>query len=633
MARALIVTLLAAVACGANAAEVFRYTENNNDGDNVALGFPVPQPQDAALPGDYFRSYDFLLARHQAMALDNDEIESHVIGETRKGEDIWAYVLGDDDGVTAEYGMPEGAVLINGGIHAREWQSPESVSFLMEHLAAIRNDDGVGRYLADNLNVIVIPVLNVDGFRQTQRHWDRVTDSVQIPRDGRMRRKNMFHPSGSTVDTDLESADDNLHGVDLNRNNRHGFGLNGGSETDPESLIYHGDAPASETEIRALQAAAALGPESQLRMYTDAHSFSQLYFVPQTGDSARDAYTRYLVRLKANASRIGYAVVPESPGTPIGTTADYFAYTFNIPSWTLELEPRNSGAVQYGSAGVSHDGFILPESEVARMREDSLGMHLAGLYAQAGPPAVVAVEIRDAATDEIRYAARWRHDNDNARTLIVADDRALVSGRTYVAQVRFDKPMVDIDAQKMGAGTDGLSARLFLAGLDPGAQDTIVALNDSEPEWLENADDSHRYRGDTLRVTFGVDDTFAGATRVALAIDAVDFNGTALDADPATPAVWRNGSFDRHDSFPGDGNVSSAFGGVDCNFRPFVADDADASAPAPNDGDCAFWKDARAAAGQDTKDALLARISGGGALSPWFVLFGLLLRPRRRRMA
>ena len=95
------------------------------------------------------------------------------------------------------------------------------------------------------------------------------------------------HANG-LVDTDLGNTADNFLGVDLNRNNLHGFGQNGGSSSDPISLVHHGLTIASEPEIAALQAAAALGPASQLRLFVDVHSFSQIYFTPLTGNARRD---------------------------------------------------------------------------------------------------------------------------------------------------------------------------------------------------------------------------------------------------------------------------------------------------------------------------------------------------------
>ena len=109
------------------------------------------------------------------------------------GRTIWAYRLGDDDLLTVD-GLPEPATLTNGGIHAREWQSPETVTGIMELFALHEDDNHFYDYLRDNVNMIVIPSLNIDGFMQTQRYptlnylQSDPNDPDISPRDGRMRR-------------------------------------------------------------------------------------------------------------------------------------------------------------------------------------------------------------------------------------------------------------------------------------------------------------------------------------------------------------------------------------------------------------------------------------------------------------
>ena len=46
----------------------FTYTESDNSGNNIALGYPVPTPVDSLTPVDGFRSYNSLNLRHQQLA-------------------------------------------------------------------------------------------------------------------------------------------------------------------------------------------------------------------------------------------------------------------------------------------------------------------------------------------------------------------------------------------------------------------------------------------------------------------------------------------------------------------------------------------------------------------------------------
>ena len=90
--------------------------------------------------------------------------------------------------------------------------------------------------------------------------------------------------------------------------------------------------------IAALQLAATLAPLSRLRLYSDTHSFSQVYFAPTTDNARRNSITAQLGMRMTAASMRGYAFRPDPPGSPgMGTTADYFAFTHSVPSWTMEL--------------------------------------------------------------------------------------------------------------------------------------------------------------------------------------------------------------------------------------------------------------------------------------------------------
>ena len=456
---------------------VLIYTESDNTGNNVALGYPPPVPVDSLTPVDGFRSYASLFARHQDLLTMHDEVAGQVVGQTLAGRDIWAYRLSDPDATTAD-GFAEGAVLVNGGIHAREWQTPEAVTGLMEAIVDGKADGGFGQYLVENLNMVLVPVNNIDGFLQTQRFPVSTTADREEPRDGRMRRKNMRNPeTQGTVDEDITTVADNFFGIDLNRNSAAGFGQANGSSSSVTSLIYRGTTAASEPEIRALQAATALAPASRLRLYSDTHSFGQVYLAPTTGNSRRNAITAALASRMRAASMRAYAFEADPAGSAgIGTTADHFAFTFAVPSWTLELEPANGGQDYGGLATHGHSGFVLPDSEVARMRADVARMYLLGFYRQAGPPAALAAQIRDRDSGDVVYDASWQVSSPTTRSLTTGTNVALVPGRNYRLWVAFNKPMRIRDAsgavvpyrgQTSGAGVGTVTLEFpALAGQD-----------------------------------------------------------------------------------------------------------------------------------------------------------------------
>ncbi|MEM7054304.1 MAG: M14 family zinc carboxypeptidase [Pseudomonadota bacterium] len=279
--------------------QVFTYTENTGPGNRIALGYRVPIPQDSAIPFDGFRSYQSLHARHQDLMLQHDFIQGEIVGQTITGRDIWAYVLSDVDNNTANAGA-ESSALINGGLHAREWASPELTTGLIEAWADNAGDRHLYDYLIDNVHFTVLPVNNVDGFLQTQRYPSQVLigqdPSVESwPRDGRMRRKNMRN-----ADEFLQTVGDHLGGIDLNRNNSPFWASSSSSSSNPNSLTYHGNAPFSEPETRALLAAAELALDDRLRWYQDSHSFTQVFFSKLTGNTQRNGIQSRLLITYSN---------------------------------------------------------------------------------------------------------------------------------------------------------------------------------------------------------------------------------------------------------------------------------------------------------------------------------------------
>ncbi len=399
----------------------------HEQGGPLALGYQVPIPVDVAEPFDGFRTYQGLQDQLQSIDLDNPWINAEQVGSTHKQRPIWAYVLGDENN-RSPYGQTEAAMMVNGGIHAREWQSPETVTGIIELFHQNSHDQGLYQYLLENSTIITIPVLNVDGFLQTQRYPKSNWYSESIgPRDGRMRRKNLRN-----TDETLSTKSDYLNGVDLNRNNPPYWASSTSSSSNSTSIVYHGPAAQSEPEIQALLSAADLVAASQLRIYTDLHSFSQVHFANRSFNNDLNILQS---RVLANFSRHHKALpgaknyVDRSnftrPGFGIGSTDEYFQNTYQIPAWTLETEPSNTlspdahpelpgFSADYGGIVTNgHSGFIVPDSAIRRIREQLAQSFAVAWYTQAGPPAIMQYRIIDAETDTIVIDAAWDPDRDD----------------------------------------------------------------------------------------------------------------------------------------------------------------------------------------------------------------------------
>lgn len=616
----------ALLAAGSAAAQLLTFTETTSGPGLVPLGYPVPVPVESQTPVAGFRSYATLLARLDSLALDSAHIRGSDVGQTLAARPIRAYVLSDDDALTAE-GFAEPAALVSGTVHAREWASPEVVSELVEHYARNEGDTGLVRYLRENLNLVTLPVLNVDGFLQTQRYPTQALQTEfpgdpqpaqqtaeppeyrNYPRDGRFRRKTM-----RGVDEILCAANDpacpvadGMRGVDVNRNHTPFFGSNNQNSALEGSLLHRGSGAGSEPESQALYAAGALGPESRLRLFIDVHSFSRVYFGAETGNARRDAQARTLAGVMARATGRSYPYLPSAAGSGIGSSDEHYGNRLQIPAYTLEIEPDGGGASAYGGFGYHHDGFVLPDNQIGRVREELLRATLAGVYRMAGPPVLLGATLTRSSDGAAVFAAQ-RPRSGSGRGLSVSRGLALQAGTDYRLRLDFSKPMrtrnLEAAVVQFPGQSVSLAPAIAIEGLDVGGTAFRHDLATPVDGWQGTG---LRYVDDRYELTFRLPATvpLAGARRINLRVETTDFTGLALDADPATVADWSAGWSGYEDAA---GRTTTDTGGPDRTLR--LVDDG--SPLFPGNG---------AAGG-----------GGGGALS-WLALAlpGLLALARRRR--
>jgi len=582
MKRLPLLTLSAVLVAGPLHAQVLtEWVESKLPGDTtkIALGYPVPIPVDTPEPFDGFRTYAGLHMRHQDLAVTTPYVHPEQVGVTHHGRTIWAYRLGDDDLLTVD-GLPEPATLTNGGIHAREWQTPEVVTGILELIALHEPDHHLYDYLRDNVNMIVIPSLNIDGFMQTQRYpslnylQSDLDDPDFSPRDGRMRRKNMLN-----TDEDLYTTYDHLNGVDLNRNNAPYWATNPARSSDnPQSLVHHGTAPASEPETQALDSAGHLGPIERLRAYTDVHSFGMNSYWVRTNYYRLAAETERVQRVFSNhyrafpeANWYSYPSLSQAPYMQgIGSTDEYFADTYHIPAWGLEVEPGINGSVEYGGTGENgHDGFILPESEIRRVREHLAQSFAAVYYHQSGPPSLHALRLIDANTGALVIDAEWDTVDNQSRSLYQKQLQPLQFEHRYHAWLAFDKPMRwRQDGQVVPFPGQPDSTLDLETAVRTNGNPMTASIESAD--WLDQAggapDGYMRYRDDAVKVTF----TFpadennlalvTGQQDAVLALNTTGMTGRHTDANPATIPDWENGFWVRYENTLG---TESDLGGTD----------------------------------------------------------------------
>ncbi|XP_059483527.1 carboxypeptidase B-like [Neocloeon triangulifer] len=142
------------------------------------------------------------------------------------------------------------AVFIDGGIHAREWISPASVTYIIKEL--VENREKYSSFV-DKVDFYIVPLINVDGYEYSHT------------RD-RLWRKNRADLFGF------------CNGVDLNRNFGYKWGTSGSSFFRC-SNIYRGSSAFSEPETKALRDF-ILESQVNFQAYLSFHSYGQLILYP-----------------------------------------------------------------------------------------------------------------------------------------------------------------------------------------------------------------------------------------------------------------------------------------------------------------------------------------------------------------
>ncbi|RWS31048.1 carboxypeptidase B-like protein [Leptotrombidium deliense] len=199
-------------------------------------------------PFEHFRTFEEIERDLKKWAKTHPElITLGVIGQTYHKRNIYSFSIADND-----CGENKPAVLIECGMHAREWVSPaicfHMINELLDYNSKFSN-------LLASFDFHMIPMLNPDGYVYT---WT----------NDRLWRKNRSPQAKGCV------------GVDLNRNFDIDFCV-AGSETDPCSHIFCGPKAFSELESQAFRDyATQLKQENNLKHSFHIHSYGQMITYP-----------------------------------------------------------------------------------------------------------------------------------------------------------------------------------------------------------------------------------------------------------------------------------------------------------------------------------------------------------------
>ncbi|MFM9997195.1 MAG: M14 family metallopeptidase [Phycisphaerales bacterium] len=291
---------------------------------------------------DAFKNYTELRAHFQDLANANPGLATlTTIGTSVEGRPLVALRI-TGPGSTAE----RPAILYTATQHAREWAVPMTVAYIAEHLITDYATDPLVKGLVDNIEFIIIPVVNPDGYEFT---WQSAQN--------RMWRKNRRPAPPATP---------GCIGVDPNRNWGFQWGSNNGSSGDPCSETYRGATAFSEPETQAVRDHTIANP--RIKASIDFHSYSQLIMSPWGYTSALPPDHAFFQQASQAMADAVVAVHGSSyifgPGyTTIyptsGSVKDWMYGGRGIFGWTIEV--RDAGSY----------GFIMPPQEIIPNAEEN----------------------------------------------------------------------------------------------------------------------------------------------------------------------------------------------------------------------------------------------------------------------
>lgn len=280
---------------------------------------------------DYLADLDSLASRYPRLTTPI------TIGTTVLGEPIRGLEITENADRIAD-GKP--VFLMTGVHHAREWPSSEhAMEFAFDLLQKYAARDRRTRAVLARERVIVVPIVNVDGF-QISRDATTLGDFSQF--DYEMKRKNCTVSVNTFPDYLGGTCEDNpagrLRGTDPNRNYP-GFWGGFGASTEWYDDTYRGDGPGDTPEVDAVR---RLVSERAVTVLITNHTYSNLILRPpslaSTGKAPDEIQYKALADSMAAAnlytSQSAYQLYDTS-----GSTEDWSYWNTGGYGFTFEIGP------------------------------------------------------------------------------------------------------------------------------------------------------------------------------------------------------------------------------------------------------------------------------------------------------
>ncbi|KAM3917378.1 carboxypeptidase O [Leptodactylus fuscus] len=238
---------------------------------------------------------------------------------------------------------PKKIVWMDCGIHAREWIAPAFCQWFVKEIVQNQENDPRIQKILKNIDLYVLPVLNIDGYIYT---W--TTDRL-------WRKSRSKHESGA------------CYGVDLNRN----FNVkwcNFGSSTNCTSNSYCGASPESEPETKAVVDFVER-TKSDMICFLTIHSYSQ-YILTAYGYS-KDLPKSYNETIKVAAMAASELKKKHGTDYQVGSFANLlYEASGTSQDWVHDLGIDFSYTIELRDNGTYQ--FILPEDQIQPTCEETM---------------------------------------------------------------------------------------------------------------------------------------------------------------------------------------------------------------------------------------------------------------------
>ncbi|XP_058449258.1 uncharacterized protein LOC131429226 [Malaya genurostris] len=283
---------------------------------------------------DYYTLEEIYSWLDEIQLQHSDVLSVQSIGESYEGREIKLVKLSYKEG--------NPGIFVDGNIHAREWITSATVTWILNEL--LTSENSAVRDLAENFDWYIIPVANPDGFaysHTTNRLWRKTRYPYTVL----------------------------CQGADPNRNFDFQWN-NGGASLNPCSDNYAGTHPESEIEVHNI-ANYIRSIADKLKLYLTIHSRGQYVLLPfgyndaphppNYGDLMQIGERAVVDLYKVHKKPYRVGTTADILYTASGISVDWVYGAANIPlAYTFELRDQ----VEFG--------FILPADQIVPNAEEVL---------------------------------------------------------------------------------------------------------------------------------------------------------------------------------------------------------------------------------------------------------------------